>query len=221
MTTRGPFHEIADAVAAEAVKKLREAPVGKIECEFPTGWHNSRGRARQYLLRLALEMVPDFAAPLLDPAVAPGKRAKFWAAKHGLSRSPWAIEWAEAFIREDGPLPVLAVDVRPFIAPAPRAWTVDQESRVQYRAYIERYLDIVKKQALEAGMVEQPPPLHKHEQLHFQWLVRFQFRRESLASIARDAGLILQAPRQTIHKAIKSLARDVGLKLRQEPRSAR
>jgi hypothetical protein len=111
--TRG-LHQIADAVAALAVEKLRKAPAGAIECEFPDGWRNSRGGARLLFLNTAavgsdrMPPVTHFASSLLklykpyaptSPAELEDFAFKDWAKKWRLESAPWAMAWGRMVLR--------------------------------------------------------------------------------------------------------------------------
>ena len=76
---------------------------------------------------------------------------------------------------------------------------------------IERYCDRVEGDALAAGLKRSP---RKREVEHFDWLVRYQVKGESFASIAQNASYKFRGGRQTVRKAVVELGKYLSLELR-------
>jgi len=104
----------------------------------------------------------------------------------------------------------------PFNPAAPKAWHPDLISAARYRAYMDDYIENIRGQAKALGYVVKPPP-QKQKREHFAWLVRYQVAGESYATIARDYSTKSAdeaAAWHAVQKAIKTLAKDIGLPLR-------
>jgi hypothetical protein len=92
-------------------------------------------------------------------------------------------------------------------------------SRGDFKAYVLRearravdnYCERIKAAALAAGLKHAP---RKREVEHFDWLVRYQVKGESFASIGATASYKFNGGRQTVRKAIIGLAEYLALTLR-------
>ena len=73
------------------------------------------------------------------------------------------------------------------------------------------YCDQIEASALAAGLKCAP---RRREPEHFNWLVRYQIKDESFASIAQHSSYKFNGGRQTIRKAIVELAEYLELSLR-------
>jgi len=76
---------------------------------------------------------------------------------------------------------------------------------------IDHCCDKVEADALAAGLKRAP---RKTSVDHFVWLARYQVKGESFASIARNSSHKFQGGRQTVRKAVTTLARLLELSLR-------
>jgi hypothetical protein len=76
---------------------------------------------------------------------------------------------------------------------------------------LDAYCDQVEADALTAGLKRSP---RRRDELHFDWLVRYQVLGESYASIAKRSAYRFNGGRQTIHKAVVELAKYIELTLR-------
>ena len=76
---------------------------------------------------------------------------------------------------------------------------------------VESYCDRVEAEAIAAGLKRSP---RRREIEHFDWLARYQVKRESFASIARSSSYKFKGGRQTVRKAIVELAEYLSLRLR-------
>jgi hypothetical protein len=79
------------------------------------------------------------------------------------------------------------------------------------RQSLQEYCARVEADAVAAGMKRAP---RKRAIEHFDWLVRYQIKGESFASIAKTASYRFSGGRQTIHKAAFELAKYLALSLR-------
>ena len=80
----------------------------------------------------------------------------------------------------------------------------------QVRTFLNKYCDRVEADALRAGLKRAPK---KRGEQHFDWLVRYQIKGESFASIAKDPAYRVRG-RQTVQKAVTELAEYLGVALR-------
>jgi len=78
---------------------------------------------------------------------------------------------------------------------------------------VEAYCDEVEAAALAAGLKRSP---RKRDIVHFDWMVRYQVKRESYASIAQNQlyKYKFKGGRQTVRKAVVELAKYLALELR-------
>jgi hypothetical protein len=81
----------------------------------------------------------------------------------------------------------------------------------QVRQALRDYCDRVERSAVAAGLKRAP---RRRELEHFDWIVRYQVKAESFASISRNASYKLTGGRQTVRKAIVELAEYLELTLR-------
>jgi hypothetical protein len=81
----------------------------------------------------------------------------------------------------------------------------------QVRQALKDYCDRIERGALAAGLKRAP---RRRELEHFDWIVRYQIKRESFASIARNGSYKFMGGRQTVRKAIVELAEYLELTLR-------
>jgi hypothetical protein len=72
----------------------------------------------------------------------------------------------------------------------------------------------LRRIAKDAGFTSNPPAQTPELAKHVGWLVRFQINDESASAIARSSGLHGPDQRVTVAKAIRQLARLIGLPLR-------
>jgi hypothetical protein len=103
--------------------------------------------------------------------------------------------------------------LRPWRAPRPDPWNPDVQTELQYRDYIDDYIDHIRKQVEALGWVK---PLQKRTSVHFEWLVRCQVLRESRMDIANIAASDYPntgtaAIWVNIHRQIKTLASEISL----------
>lgn len=76
---------------------------------------------------------------------------------------------------------------------------------------IDAYCDRVEEDAQAAGLKRAP---RRREVGHFDWLVRYQIKGESFASIATNSSYKFSGGRRTVHKAVVELAKYIQLSLR-------
>lgn len=81
----------------------------------------------------------------------------------------------------------------------------------EVRGALKQYCDRVAADAAMAGLKRTP---RKREIEHFDWLVRYQIKGESFASIAKTSSYKFTGGRQTIRKAVVELAHYLALSLR-------
>lgn len=81
----------------------------------------------------------------------------------------------------------------------------------QINQALDAYCNRIEAAALAAGLKRAP---RRRDVGHFYWLVRYQIKGESFASIARHSSYKFNGGRQTIRKAVVELARYIELTLR-------
>jgi hypothetical protein len=87
----------------------------------------------------------------------------------------------------------------------------ERNVRDQVNRGLTAYCDQVEADALRAGLKIAP---RKRGLEHFDWLVRYQIKGESFASISRRSSYKFSGGRQTIRKAVVELAGYLALTLR-------
>jgi hypothetical protein len=81
----------------------------------------------------------------------------------------------------------------------------------EVRQALKDYCDRVESSAVAAGLKRAP---RRRELEHFDWIVRYQNKSESFASIAQNASYKFKGGRQTVRKAVVELAKYLELTLR-------
>jgi hypothetical protein len=76
---------------------------------------------------------------------------------------------------------------------------------------LDYYCKQIEETARTLGLKRAP---RRREPEHFDWLVRYQVKAESFASIAQNSSYKFQGGRQTVRKAAVALAEDLALTLR-------
>ena len=134
-----------------------------------------------------------------------------WYATHPGARG-WEFQGQGIFV---GSFPFKIKPLRPGPFYHDPTW----RSRRDFKAYvlkevaraIDDYCDWTEAGALAAGL---KLALRKRELEHFDWLARYQVKRESFAHIAKTARYKFVGGRQTVRKAITELAKYLELTLR-------
>jgi len=86
-----------------------------------------------------------------------------------------------------------------------------KDVRQQVDEALDAYCNRIETNALAAGLKRSP---RRRDVGHFDWLVRYQIKSQSFASIARQPSYKLSGGRQTIRKAVVELAHYIELTLR-------
>ena len=81
----------------------------------------------------------------------------------------------------------------------------------EVRQTLKDYCDLIERGPVAAGLKRAP---RRRELEHFDWIVRYQIKAESFASIARNASYKFKGGRQTVRKAVVELAEYLALTLR-------
>ena len=81
----------------------------------------------------------------------------------------------------------------------------------EIRQVLKDYCDRIESSAVTAGLKRAP---RRRELEHFDWIVRYQIKGETFASIARNASYKFMGGRQTVRKAVVELAEYLELTLR-------
>jgi hypothetical protein len=81
----------------------------------------------------------------------------------------------------------------------------------EVRQALKDYCDRIEGSAVAVGLKRAP---RRRESEHFDWIVRYQIKGESFASIARKASYKFMGGRQTVRKAVVELAEYLELTLR-------
>jgi hypothetical protein len=198
-----------------------------------TGWvPGAPDTHRRLFLIRAAELQPELLATLRKVSVDDEKALSSWAESWHLA-DRWCqllahetLRWWAAHPEARGwefegrgvfsgffPFKVEPLELGPFYHDP--TWRRRRDFRkdvlTQVRHALDTYCDRMEAAALAAGLKRAP---RHREAGHFDWLVSYQIKGESFASIATRSSYKFTGGRQTVRKAVVELAKYIELTLR-------